>query len=302
MRTISILPSILTICNFSCGVLSIILCMESLFLKYNKTGDISDLYYKYACMLIFGGMIFDMLDGRVARMTHSESKFGAELDSLADVCTFGIAPAIVLSTLWISTVRMENKWWSLALLAGVIYAICGVLRLAIYNLNASTTAKNFFSGLPSPAAAGSIVSTILFSKSYCLGIWSDLYSNYLANTFLNFYGKDKVAIYLISIYTIIIGLLMVSPFRFIHAPNILLGKTNKYWLLLIMILVIIIFSEYPIIVLFVGFNSFMIYCIIVNIRNKLKNKDSDIEKDMVDIFSLDGTIESEHKNETDEFE
>ena len=69
--------------------------MESLFYKYNNQTELSNSYFVYGCMIIFGGMIFDMLDGRVARMTHSESQFGAELDSLADVCTFGIAPAIV---------------------------------------------------------------------------------------------------------------------------------------------------------------------------------------------------------------
>lgn len=300
MRKISILPSVLTLCNFSCGILSIILCMESLFLRYNNLNAESDSYFMYGCMVVFGGMVFDMLDGRVARMTHSESQFGAELDSLADVCTFGIAPAIVLSTVWFNSMRIDNQWWSAALLAGIIYAICAVLRLAIYNLTASTKAKNYFSGLPSPAAAGAVVSTVLFYKTYCLGIWSDIYSAYISTTIFNKYGEHKTAIYIISAYTIIVALLMVSPFRFAHAANILLGKTGKYWMLLLAVLLIILLIEYPIILLFMAFNGFMIYCIYLNIKNKIKNKEENITKEMEDVFSLDGMIESDNKHEYNE--
>ncbi len=301
MKKISILPSILTLCNFSCGIISIILCMESLFYKYNNQIKLSESYFMYGCMIIFGGMIFDMLDGRVARMTHSESQFGAELDSLADVCTFGIAPAIVLSTTWVGTMTMDNKWWGIALLAGIIYAVCAVLRLAIYNLSASGEAKNYFSGLPSPAAAGAIVSTILFCKTYCMEFWSKIYSTYFEATFLNKYGEERTAIYIVSIYTIIIGLLMVSPFRFAHAANILFGKTKKYWMLLVLVLIIIIMFEYPIIVLFIVFNGFTIYCIYLNVKNRIMNKEENIEKEMHEVFSFDGAIESDNKHdESDE--
>ncbi len=297
MRKISILPSILTLCNFSCGVISIILCMESLFFKFHNNIEQADTYFVYAAMIIFGGMVFDMLDGRVARMTHSESQFGAELDSLADVCTFGIAPALILASVWIGSMKAGDKLWSIALLAGIIYAVCAVLRLAIYNLSAGGGAKNYFSGLPSPAAAGSIVGTILFCKTYCTGIWADIYNGYFTTTYLNRYGEIKTGIYLISIYVIIIGLLMVSPFRFAHAANILLGKTRKYWMLLLAVLIIIVLLEYPIIVLFIAFNGFTLYCIFINIKNKLKNKEENIEKEMEGMFSLDGVIESDEKNE-----
>ena len=297
MRKISILPSLLTLCNFACGIISIILCIESLFFKYNHEFELAESYFIYACFIIYGGMVFDMFDGRVARMTHSESQFGAELDSLADVCTFGIAPAIILSTVWIDSMKIGDKLWGIALLAGIIYAVCAVLRLAIYNLSASKEAKNYFSGLPSPAAAGSIVGTILFCKTYCTGIWSDFYSNYITTTYLNKYGETKTAIYLISIYVIIVGVLMISPFRFVHAANILFGKTRKYWMLLLVILMFILLFEYPIIVLFLVFNGFTIYCLFINIKNKVKNKEENIEKEMTGMFSLDGVIEVEYKDE-----
>ena len=297
MRKISMLPSILTLCNFSCGIISITLCIESIFLRYNKNSDLANEYFMYACMIIFAGMIFDMLDGRVARMTHSESQFGAELDSLADVCTFGIAPAIILSTVWINSMELGSKWWSFALLSGIIYAVSAVLRLAIYNLSSSATPKNYFSGLPSPAAAGAVVSTILFCKTYCVGIWSDIYAKYFASNFVGSYGEEKTAIYLVSIYTIIIGLLMVSPFRFAHAANLLLGNTKKYWMLLVAVLIIIIMFEYPIVILFIMFNGFTLFCIFINIKNKIKNKEENIDKDMEEVFSLDGVIESDCKSD-----
>ena len=83
-----------------------------------------------------------------------------------------------------------------------------------------------------------------------MGFWSEIYSEYFESTFLSKYGEVRTAIYIISIYTIIIGLLMVSPFRFAHAANILLGKTRKYWMLLLLVLLIIIMFEIP-------YNSFI---------------------------------------------
>ena len=297
MRKISMLPSILTLCNFVCGLISLTLCLQSVVCKYNSHISKADEYFTYACFMIFIGMVFDMLDGRVARMTHSESQFGAELDSLADVCTFGIAPAFILATVWVNNMTINSKWWSFSLLAAIIYSVCAVLRLAIYNLSASKEAHNYFSGLPSPAAAGALISVILFGKSYIVNIWHDIYINYLNDTFLQSYGEKITAIYLISIYAIAIGLLMVSHFRFVHAANILLGKTIKHWILLFAILVIILLFQYPIIVLFFMFNGFMFYCLFVNVKNKLINKEENIEKDMEELFTFDGVIEVDNEEQ-----
>ena len=103
--------------------------------------------FEAAAIAIFVAMVFDGLDGRVARMTNTQSKFGAEYDSLSDMVSFGVAPALVAFT-W--SLNDAGKWgW----LAAFIYCACAALRLARFNTQIGSMDKRFFMGLPSPAAA-----------------------------------------------------------------------------------------------------------------------------------------------------
>lgn len=288
MRTISVLPSLLTLCNFSSGFISAVLCVQSTF--WYKSGNLikSTDYLEYACFVIFLGMVFDMMDGRVARMTNSQCQFGGELDSLADVCSFGVAPALILATMWTRVMPPEAQWWSLAVVAGVVYAACAALRLAIYNLSMSETPKNYFSGLPSPAAAGAVVASMLFfSQDYVINIWQHIYNSVLAETFLGKKDFKVVGIYLFSVYVIIIGLLMVSPFRFAHLTNLWFGKGKKLTFLVAVVVAAALLILYPNEMLFLGFNAFVVICLFINIRNKLSNREHEIEKDMTEVLSFD---------------
>ena len=117
--------------------------------------------FEMAAIAIFAAMVLDGLDGRVARMTRTQSDFGAELDSLSDMVSFGVAPALVVYT-WAlrdfafsQTVPLLGPWLSTRLgwIAAFIYCACAALRLARFNTNIDIVDKRYFQGLPSPAAA-----------------------------------------------------------------------------------------------------------------------------------------------------
>ena len=140
-RGVHLLPSMLTVSNLLCGYASVV---------YSTRGD-----FDTAAILIGVAMVVDALDGFFARLTSSQSAFGAELDSLADVVSFGVAPAILAFTwgLW----SLGRLGWA----AGFIYVAATAMRLARFNIQSSSAYdKRYFAGLPSPAAAAVTASTV----------------------------------------------------------------------------------------------------------------------------------------------
>ncbi|HEV3485955.1 MAG TPA: CDP-diacylglycerol--serine O-phosphatidyltransferase [Vicinamibacterales bacterium] len=140
-RGVYLLPSMFTVANLFCGYACIV---------YSTQGD-----YDTAALLIGVAMVLDTLDGFVARLTKSSTAFGVELDSLADVISFGLAPAILAFTwgLW----PLRRLGWA----AGFIYVTATAMRLARFNIQTATaTDKRYFVGMPSPAAAAVIASTV----------------------------------------------------------------------------------------------------------------------------------------------
>jgi CDP-diacylglycerol--serine O-phosphatidyltransferase len=130
--------------------------------------------YEQAAMAIFAAMVLDGMDGRVARLTHTQSAFGAELDSLSDMVSFGVAPALVvyhwaLADFAVSkSVTMLGPWLSARLgwIAAFVYCACAALRLARFNTNIEVVDKRFFQGLPSPAAASVIAGLVWAIEQY----------------------------------------------------------------------------------------------------------------------------------------
>lgn len=160
------LPNLMTALNLACGFFAVVMIVIGLIEVQKKTGDlpltakeyyeISRKYYEYAVLLIFGSCLFDLLDGRLARLGGQESPFGREFDSLADIISFGMAPAMLLSKAVLYP--LGNAGWAIAL----IYLVCGAMRLARFNCLAALPKKpgasNDFRGLPIPMAAGFIAS------------------------------------------------------------------------------------------------------------------------------------------------
>ena len=239
-RGIFLLPSVLTTFGMFAGFYSIISSIN---------GD-----FTIAAISILIAMFWDTLDGRVARLTNTQSAFGAEYDSLADLVSFGLAPALLVYQ-W-TLYELGRFGW----LAAFVYLACAALRLARFNTQVGIADKRYFQGLPSPAAAGVIASMIW------LKIW----------TFASF-DSDVISLgyYLGAGITILCGLLMVSNIRY-YSFKEFDSKKASFRFLLIVILSLIILVSKPNIILFTGFFVYLLSGPVITIiglnRNRLKKK------------------------------
>jgi CDP-diacylglycerol---serine O-phosphatidyltransferase len=175
------LPNLMTACNLACGFFAVLMIFKGLLEVGDTHPNAKEYYeqvkpyYERAILLIFGSCIFDMLDGRLARLGGKDSPFGQEFDSLADIISFGMAPAMLLSRAVLFPLP-KNIGWAIAL----IYLICGAMRLAKFNCLANMPKKagdsSDFHGLPIPMAAGFIASLTfllidIYQNDHELGIW-----------------------------------------------------------------------------------------------------------------------------------
>ncbi|MEI8346972.1 MAG: CDP-diacylglycerol--serine O-phosphatidyltransferase, partial [Pseudomonadota bacterium] len=140
------LPNTFTALNMACGFASIIFAQQ---------GD----FYKASMILILGA-IFDSVDGRVARLTGTQSDFGEQFDSISDVITFGAAPAMLMYA------RFFTDLGRFGLVISFLYLLCGALRLARFNANIDKISSEFFQGLPIPGAALAQAGLVLTSLQY----------------------------------------------------------------------------------------------------------------------------------------
>lgn len=213
--------------------------------------------FEAAAVAIFIAMIFDGLDGRVARLTNTQSEFGAEYDSMADIVSFGIAPALLAYNFALQD--LGKFGW----LSAFIYVACAALRLARFNTQTSQGPKNYFQGLASPAAAAILASAIWVATEF-----------ELAGSTLH-YG--------IAGLTILMGLLMVSNFRYSAFKEIDWRNTNTFLGLLVIVLVFVLVAARPAEVLFIAFLIYGLSGPAIGIKSmKLEdlvdhNKDADFD-------------------------
>ena len=241
-RGIYLLPSVLTTFGMFAGFYSIISSINGEF--------------TIAAISIMIAMMWDTLDGRVARLTNTQSAFGAEYDSLADLVSFGLAPALLVYE-W-SLYELGRFGW----LAAFVYLACAALRLARFNTQVGIADKRFFQGLPSPAAAGVIASMIW------LKIW----------TFASFDSEViSLGYYLGAGITILCGLLMVSNVRY-YSFKELDSKKASFRFLLLIVLSLIILMYKPNIILFTGFFLYLLSGPFITIagvnKRRIKKKQS----------------------------
>lgn len=203
-KGIYLLPNLLTTAGLFFGFYAIVSSMNG--------------HFENAAIAIFIAMIFDGLDGRVARMTNTQSEFGAEYDSMADMVSFGIAPGLVAYN-WALADYGKFGW-----LAAFVFVASAALRLARFNTQVGVADKRYFQGLASPAAAGIVASIIWVGTTYQIT------------------GMDYG--YIIGGITIITGLLMVSNFRYSSFKDVdWKGKVNFVVVLLIVLAFIIVASS-----------------------------------------------------------
>lgn len=235
-RGIYLLPNMITTAGLFAGFYSIVAAMNGRF--------------EAAAIAIFIAMIMDGLDGRVARLTNTQSEFGVQYDSLSDMVCFGLAPALVMYE-WSLQSMVSFGWAKLGWLAAFIYTASAALRLARFNAQISTSDKLYFRGLPSPSAAGVLAGLV----------W--------AATDIGVTGEDLV--YLVFVLTIATGMLMVSNIRYFSFKEINFKNRVSVVALLAVVLVYALASIDPPKVLFAGFLVYAISGIIytlIGIRNR----------------------------------
>jgi CDP-diacylglycerol--serine O-phosphatidyltransferase len=224
-RGIYLLPNLITTAALFAGFYAIVAAMQGKF--------------EQAAVAIFIAMILDALDGRVARMTNTQSEFGAEYDSLADLASFGIAPALVMYEWSLSSlVNVSYPLGKLGWLAAFLYVASAALRLARFNTRASNTDKRYFQGLPSPSAAAVVVGFV----------WA---------CFDNGIEGETVALFSLVII-VFAGLMMVSNISYYSFKVIDFHHKVPFMAMLAVVMIFVFASIDPAINLFVGF---MIYAL-----------------------------------------
>ncbi len=228
--TIYVLPNLLTTTNMFFGFMSIIFAIR---------GE-----YTFGSYAIVAAAVFDLLDGRVARLTDTTSQFGAEYDSLCDLVSFGMAPALIMY-LWALQPFGRVGW-----LASFVFVACGALRLARFNVQSADEGTHF-QGLPIPMAAGIVASSVLCFKDLQV---------------------DASRNWLLLFMTFLLGLTMVSQFRYKSFKDLNLKRKQPFTYLVIGVLVIILVAIRPEVMLFVLFFMYALIGALLGVFHKTTAK------------------------------
>lgn len=254
---IYLLPNLMTAGNLLCGFLAILTIFKGM--QAESLLEAKP-FYQQAMLYIFGSCLFDLLDGRLARMGGQESPFGQEFDSLADMVSFGIAPAMLVSRAVLADLELPDYFdptgkggsgltWAIAF----IYLLCGGIRLARFNCLARMgTTSGDFRGIPIPMAAGFVASLTFIMISFAendrsLGWWS----------------------YVLAVMILGISLLMVSNVRYPSFKKIDLKTRANVWTLLgfaFVLALVVKFTVYAPTVIFV------VYLVLPLFRNRGEKK------------------------------
>jgi CDP-diacylglycerol--serine O-phosphatidyltransferase len=216
-RTIYLLPSLLTTGNLFCGFLALLLTVQT--------------RYTDAAIAVFVAMVMDLLDGRVARLMKATSQFGVEYDSLADVISFGVAPAFLMYSFALA--KLGRPAW----FAAFLFAICGALRLARFNVFTGVSDRRYFTGLSIPAAAAVLCSSIIFVHN--LGI-----------------EPPRAVLVAMAIGTYLVALLMVSTFQYWSFKEVGWAQRHPAQTLLVVVLGVMIVATNPELFLFLIFTGY----------------------------------------------
>jgi CDP-diacylglycerol--serine O-phosphatidyltransferase len=244
-----LLPNLLTTAGLFSGFYAVVMSMNGNF--------------ESAAVAIFVAMIFDGLDGRVARITNTQSAFGAEYDSMADMVSFGVAPALVAYNYGMTD--LGKIGW----LAAFIYVAGAALRLARFNTQVETADKRFFQGLASPAAAALVAGMVWCGMDYGLS------------------GDDYGII--IALVTGASGLLMVSNFKYNSFKEVDWNGKVPFVAILLVILVFIIVATAPSLVLFI---VFILYAV-AGPFNTFRSVDKVTLEDVIGEAEVDADFEAE---------
>ncbi len=266
MRRVHLLPNLITLANAFCGLLALAKGIDALTLS---TPSSAVFYQKMetACLLVFLGMVFDSLDGLVARITRAHSAFGAQLDSFSDALTFGVVPPLLAKILIEHEGELSGTIGNsrLHFLAAASFSLMAILRLVRFNLESDhdEEAHSAFRGLPSPAAAGAVASTIWLylilrrpelenvegtptPMHRLLGWMQDV--NWAP-------VLDWVPALLVCLLPVL-GILMVSRIHYLHPVSFLLRGRTQFFTLVAIVFGGFLLYLAPVPFLFLLFNGF----------------------------------------------
>jgi CDP-diacylglycerol---serine O-phosphatidyltransferase len=274
------LPNLMTAGNLACGFFAVLVIffgvievnkviemkkaagdLEEYLMDGSEYFQISKKYYEYAILLIFGSCLFDLLDGRLARLGGQDSPFGREFDSLADIVSFGMAPAMLVSKAVLFPLP-SNIGWVLAF----VYLLCGAMRLARFNCLAALPKKpnssSDFRGIPIPMAAGFIASlTFLIIDIYRtdrdLGFWK----------------------YALAAAMLGLSALMISDVRYPSFKKVDFRTRSTLWAIVIAAVVVVITVKYRYVMPVVLFSSYLLYGLVRPWISQRWRKEIEVEED-----------------------
>jgi CDP-diacylglycerol--serine O-phosphatidyltransferase len=241
-RGIYLLPNLLTTACLGCGFFAIVSAINGEFGR--------------ASAAIFLALIFDGLDGRVARWTRTESVFGKEYDSLADMVAFGVAPALVAYKWGFAAIAEYGTAWArFGWIASFFYVACAALRLARFNARAATVDKRYFEGLPSPSAAGLVAAFVWFSSE-----WYDL---------------ELLGLVLTFVVCLFAGIMMVSGIPYPSVKQIDWNARMKFFYFVIVPISLALVAAEPPTMLLVLFTIYVLLAPVMYVIRRLRRTGND---------------------------
>ncbi|NOT47640.1 MAG: CDP-diacylglycerol--serine O-phosphatidyltransferase [Acidobacteria bacterium] len=268
-----VIPTAFTAANVGMGFLAVIYSIRGFQIVASNPEGASG-YFNYAAVAIGLAILFDTLDGRVARMTKTATEIGVQFDSLADVLTFGIAPIALIFSWGIASIYPEHSSpYALGVFLLFMYLMCGAFRLARFNLQSTRPRvlaegtpkidKKNFVGLPIPPAAGLMASIVHFAPMP-----------------LSYYGEGTGKFYasLIMILIACLGVLMVSTLRYSSMKTVGSGRRNLYLVLVIAAIGMLmwLYSNYVLLILSVGYVSHgIVWYVVSHLRSRPAKVDAE---------------------------
>ncbi len=214
-----ILPNLLTTASMFIGFMGILWAIEG--------------YFELTALAILAACVFDGLDGKIARMTRSTSDFGIQFDSLSDLISFGVCPAVMIF-LW-----QINSFDQMGLAVAFLFMACGALRLARFNLQTKNLPRKFFLGLPIPAAACTLATFVLFS------------------TFLPIQFAEIILPKATLILTFALSLLMISKVKYASFKDVEMVRLHPFSSTVTAIMIFVLVASEPKFILFLFFISYV---------------------------------------------
>jgi CDP-diacylglycerol--serine O-phosphatidyltransferase len=233
-KGIYIVPSILTCGNISCGYLSVISSINGNFTK--------------AAWLLILSIAFDLMDGRIARLTKTTSEFGVQLDSLADLVSFGIAPSVMMYQV------VLNSMGKIGITIAILFVLCSSLRLARFNAQVKYgVMHNSFIGLPTPASAGLLISFVLSYELFVAVPGQALTFKTIPILMKNM----PIFFRTMPVVMVILSMLMVSNIKYLSLKKNKLSKPKVFRFLILIISLILLILTFPQNIIFILFSLYV---------------------------------------------